>query len=70
MGFRNDKQLIIWRWQDGESLTQISTQRIGNKVRSISFSVRGDFFVTAGDKHLKVIELNVNPIVIIEKSEL
>ena len=54
-GFRSDKQLIIWRWQSEDNRELISTQRIGNKVRSISFSPGGDFFITSGDKHLKVI---------------
>ena len=49
-GFKHDKKLIVWFWKDAEIIT---TQKIGNKVNSISFHHQGSFFVTAGDKHLK-----------------
>ena len=56
IGFRHDKQLIIWQWQTDGSQQQISTQRLSNKVHSVSFSSCGNFFVTAGDRHLKVFQ--------------
>lgn len=50
VGFKLDRQLIVWDWKSGAKL---STQRLGNKVHSISFHNSGDYFVTAGDRHLK-----------------
>jgi WD40 repeat protein len=50
VGFKHDKQLIIWDWKTGKKL---STQKLGNKVYSLSFHMFGDYFVTGGDRHLK-----------------
>jgi WD40 repeat protein len=50
VGFKPDKQLILWDW---ETERKLSTQRIGNKVYSINFHYTGDYFVTSGDRHLK-----------------
>ena len=50
VGFKPDKQLILWDWESGRKL---SVQRIGNKVFSINFHKDGHYFVTAGDRHLK-----------------
>ncbi len=49
-GFKQDKQLIFWDW-DGDR--KLSAQKLSNKVHSISFHSSGDYFITAGDRHLK-----------------
>lgn len=49
-GFKQDKQLIFWDW-DGDR--KLSTQKLSNKVHSIAFHSTGDYFITAGDRHLK-----------------
>lgn len=50
VGFKHDKQLVLWDWNNEKKLT---TQKLGNKVHSVSFHPSGDFFVTCGDRHLK-----------------
>jgi WD40 repeat protein len=50
VGFKPDKQLILWEWEHARKL---SSQKIGNKVFAINFHKSGDYFVTAGDRHLK-----------------
>lgn len=50
IGFKNDKQLILWDWIEGK---QISIMKLENKVNSIDFHMSGQFFVTCGDLHLK-----------------
>lgn len=50
IGFKNDKQLILWEWSEGK---QICSMKLENKVNAIDFHVSGQFFVTCGDIHLK-----------------
>lgn len=50
VGFKHDNQLKLWNWRDSKVL---SNHKIGNKVNSIAFNNEGNFFITAGDKHLK-----------------
>lgn len=50
VGFKPDKQLFFWDWESGKKL---STQRVGNKVHSIHYHHTGNYFITAGDRHLK-----------------
>lgn len=50
VGFKHDKQLLVWQWDVSRKL---STQKVGNKVHAISYHDSGDYFVTAGDRHLK-----------------
>ena len=50
VGFKLDRQLILWDWKNSY---KVSTQKLGNKVHSVGFHSSGDFFVTAGDRHLK-----------------
>lgn len=50
VGFKPDKQLILWGWQHDKKLV---TQKLSNKVHSVSFHHSSAFFVTAGDRHLK-----------------
>ncbi len=50
VGFKHDKQLIFWDWDIGSKL---SVQKLAKKVHSISYHWSGDYFVTAGDRHLK-----------------
>ena len=55
--FKVDKQLCIWDWKSGNCL---SSQKISNKVNSISFDISGSYFVTCGDKHLKWWHMQLN----------
>ena len=50
VGYRHDKQLILWDWR---SSSKLSVQKLGNKVNAISYHNSGGYFVTAGDRHLK-----------------
>ncbi|KAJ1441473.1 hypothetical protein B484DRAFT_390733 [Ochromonadaceae sp. CCMP2298] len=50
VGFKADRQLILWAW---ESASKLSSQRLGNKVHAVAYHESGDYFVTAGDRHLK-----------------
>ena len=50
VGFKHDKQLIVWSLIDK---TPLSKKKLSNKVNSISFSSDGSYFVTFGDRHLK-----------------
>lgn len=50
VGFKPDKQLLIWNWREEKVL---STQKLVNKVHSIDFQEDDEYFVTAGDRHLK-----------------
>jgi len=50
VGYRHDKQLILWDWR---SCSKLSVQKLGNKVNAISYHNSGGYFVTAGDRHLK-----------------
>jgi WD40 repeat protein len=50
IGFKNDRQLILWDWKANNKLT---VQKLGNKVNAVCFHESGDYFVTAGDRHLK-----------------
>lgn len=50
VGFKPDKQLILWDWREERKL---STQKLVNKVHSVDFQEDDNFFVTAGDRHLK-----------------
>ena len=54
IGFKYDKQLIIWDWRNNYNGQKLSVQKLGNKVNSISYHPSGEYFVTAGDRHLKV----------------
>ena len=49
-GFKHDRQLIIWDW---ENLRSVSIQKIGNKVNSLCFHPNGSYFISCGDRHLK-----------------
>ena len=50
VGFKLDRQLVLWEWRTNQKL---STQKLGNKVNAVSFHESGEYFVTAGDRHLK-----------------
>jgi WD40 repeat protein len=50
VGFKSDKQLCLWDWG---SERKLSTQKLGNKVNAVTYHRSGDYFVTAGDRHLK-----------------
>eukprot|EP01038_Epipyxis_sp_PR26KG_P005454 gene5454-7548_t len=50
IGFKHDRQLVLWDWK---SQTKLSIQKLSNKVNSVNFDHSGDYFVTAGDRHLK-----------------
>lgn len=50
VGFKTDKQLIVWDWREGK---QSCSTRLENKVNSIDFHLGGQFFVTCGENHLK-----------------
>jgi mitogen-activated protein kinase binding protein 1 len=50
IGFKTDKQLIVWDWKEGK---QTCSTKLENKVNSIDFHMGGQFFVTCGDNHLK-----------------
>lgn len=50
VGFKTDKQLIVWDWRDGK---QSASTRLENKVSAVDFHVGGQFFVTCGENHLK-----------------
>eukprot|EP01039_Chlorochromonas_danica_P011426 gene11426-12775_t len=50
IGYKPDKQLIFWDWDHNKKL---SIQRLTNKVHNLTFHSSGDYFVTAGDRHLK-----------------
>jgi mitogen-activated protein kinase binding protein 1 len=53
IGFKTDKQLIIWDWKEGKQTCSLTMTKLENKVNSISFHSSGQFFVTCGDNHLK-----------------
>lgn len=59
VGFKQDRQLITWDWQATKP-ERVSTNKLGNKVKSIIFSPDGDYFITCGDRHLKWWYLNEN----------
>ena len=74
VGFKHDRQLILWEWATQRI---ISSQTINNKVNSISFNEMGTFFVTCGDRHMKwwyivrgtggeVVNINGKPATILE----
>lgn len=50
IGFKTDKQLIVWDWKEGR---QTCSTKLENKVNSIDFHLDGQFFVTCGENHLK-----------------
>ena len=50
IGFRHDKQMMLYEW-DIDRL--ICVERMEKKVNAVSFHSSGDFFVTCGDRHLK-----------------
>jgi WD40 repeat protein len=50
VGFRHDKQLMLWDWS---SEKVIAKHKLENKVNAISFHQSSAFFVTCGDRHLK-----------------
>jgi mitogen-activated protein kinase binding protein 1 len=53
IGFKTDKQLIIWDWKEGKQTCSTAMNKLENKVNSIDFHSSGQFFVTCGDNHLK-----------------
>lgn len=63
VGFRHDRQLILWDWAAARVVT---THRLSNKVNACCWSDAGAFFVTCGDRHLKFWALEYdgeNPVV-------
>jgi mitogen-activated protein kinase binding protein 1 len=50
VGFKHDRQLIVWEWMH---LKIVAVLKLTNKVHSVSFQSNGNYFVTCGDRHLK-----------------
>jgi WD40 repeat protein len=54
VGFKNDRCLHIWDWQDPSGIgRKLASGKLSQKVMALSFVENGDCFVTAGEKHLK-----------------
>lgn len=50
VGFKHDRQLIVWEWMD---LKIVNVLKLTKKVNSIHFQNEGKYFITCGDRHLK-----------------
>jgi WD40 repeat protein len=50
VGFKLDRQLVLWDWRTSSVVT---THKLGNRVHAIQFHESGEYFITAGDRHLK-----------------
>eukprot|EP00428_Durinskia_dybowskii_P080178 CAMPEP_0170442950 /NCGR_PEP_ID=MMETSP0117_2-20130122/47712_1 /TAXON_ID=400756 /ORGANISM="Durinskia baltica, Strain CSIRO CS-38" /LENGTH=1362 /DNA_ID=CAMNT_0010703615 /DNA_START=33 /DNA_END=4119 /DNA_ORIENTATION=- len=55
VGYKLDRQLILWEWKTNQKL---SVQKLGNRVHAVAFHSSGEYFVTAGDRHLKWWTIN------------
>ncbi len=50
LGDNNDRGLFVWDWENEQRVT---SNKLGKPVNTVAFSEMGDYFVTAGQQHLK-----------------
>eukprot|EP00794_Sanderia_malayensis_P013288 gene13288-14663_t len=50
IGDQHDMLVNIWNWRTG---SKVACNKIGCKVRSVSFAENGSYFVTVGNRHVK-----------------
>ena len=50
IGSQHDMMVIVWDWKNN---LIIATNKVSSKVKAISFSMSGDYFVTVGNRHVK-----------------
>ncbi|KAI8824847.1 WD40-repeat-containing domain protein [Fimicolochytrium jonesii] len=56
VGYQHDGAVYLWNWRTGQRL---GFNRITTKVHSVAFDPQGEFFVTAGVRHMKFWNLDV-----------
>ncbi|KAH9324663.1 hypothetical protein KI387_004841, partial [Taxus chinensis] len=60
VGFPHDGFLCLWDWRSGTLVSKIRATTAASPITSIHFSSDGNFFLTAGTKHLKHWTVGVN----------
>jgi WD40 repeat protein len=50
VGSQHDMIVCVWDWRTG---AKVASNKISTKVKAISFAENGNYFVTAGNRHVK-----------------
>ncbi|XP_065833168.1 mitogen-activated protein kinase-binding protein 1-like isoform X2 [Oscarella lobularis] len=58
VGYEHDKNVNVWQWKTG--VVKVATNKISTKVRGLSFSEDGAYFVTVGTRHVRFWYLNTD----------
>ncbi|TPX61218.1 hypothetical protein PhCBS80983_g01246 [Powellomyces hirtus] len=65
VGYQHDGTVYLWNWRLGQRLAY---SRISTKINSVAFDPQGEFFVTAGTRHMKFWYIDANKISQVVKS--
>jgi WD domain, G-beta repeat. len=50
VGCQHDMIVNVWDWKNN---VKIASNKVSNKVKSVTFSESGNYFVTVGNRHVK-----------------
>ena len=50
VGSQHDMIVNVWDWRTG---AKVASNKVSMKVKAISFAENGNYFVTAGNRHVK-----------------
>ena len=50
VGSQHDMIVNVWDWRNN---VKVASNKISTKVKAISFAENGNYFVTAGNRHVK-----------------
>lgn len=50
VGSQHDMIVNVWEWKSG---LKLASNKVSSKVKAVSFSDNGNYFVTVGNRHVK-----------------